>query len=345
MNCKKLIRVTIFVLVVLSIVLLDLYFYYPIALPANVTGHSLQAKESFVKVITEPNQSFYVTIGVSVLNGFPPYKFVATWPDNFSEVNSLGVFSRFFEPGQVMPPSVLVSVSDSDKQKFDLTVSLSNSSTTSSSSITMTEATSTVSVSYGSGSQLNENFTSGIVEFVESGLPHGYPWSLSIDGQHTESVSNQNVFIGTFGNYSFAISYPFTNLTNVYSISPLNGTVNFDKITTIVNITFSQIPVDELLMIKGEPSYTIANNQLFANVTYSSQIPIPTGVVAIATLYDSSGNLISTSTSSANVTLGNPTTFEFSFPFTASGQFTLDVSTVTTSGDRLSNVTAISLSH
>ncbi len=337
LNWKSALRVAIFVLVVLVILTLDLYYYYPAALPPNVTGHTLKAVESYSRILSEPNKSSIVTFDVTVLDGFSPYKFVASWPDNFSQQNSLGLFSRIFQQGQAIPQSVRVTVTDADNQKTSVEISISQS-TSSATTSTLLSTTSSISIANST-----VRVTSGVIEFVENGLAGGNAWSLTIDGKTMKSIGNELVFIGPFGNYSYSVSYSYTDISSVYSITPKMGTVIFNKSITIVNITFSQIPSDQLLTMVGKPTYEFTNGLLSVNSTFQSNLPISMNMIVFATLFDSSGRSVAVTSSSIFSRSGDTVLASFFFVSQAAGNYTIDIAAFTTNGTRISNTTAISL--
>src|SRR5579872_3540068 len=113
---------TIFTVVVLAILLLDLYYYFPFVLPPAVSGHTLKTGESYAQAFSEPNGSSYVIFGITVFDGIPPYVFIATWPDNYTQQNTLGTFSRLYQKDQSLPSTVLVTIVDSDHEESDVTV-------------------------------------------------------------------------------------------------------------------------------------------------------------------------------------------------------------------------------
>ena len=271
---RKIIRVAIFTLVILAILLLDIYYYYPAALPPAVSGHSLKVEESFSQTFTEPNNVTFVSFGVTVLNGIAPYEFKAVWSDNFTQENNLGTFSRTFQEGQSIPSGATVIISDAENQVAEVNISVSSTTSSTTTSLLSTTAT-FVAPPTGTVVAPTTTFhaTGGVIEFFESGLKSGDLWNISIDGMIMTSMGNESVFIGPFGSYNYSVSYSYTNVNMVYNVSPSMGTVRFDKPITVVNITFSQIPVDQLFSILGKPTIALINGTLSVNSTFKSVLP------------------------------------------------------------------------
>ena len=166
---KKSLAVALIVIIIIATTLGVLYLG---AQQKQVTtGPTTQAKIGqfsigigFIKELPELNDAFQILVGINQTGGIQPFNFTAYWSDGVDQSNSIGVFTRSFLSNQTIPSTIRIIANSSDGQS-------------SSTMVTIPEVTRTVTTS--SISAVSTSTLPHIV-FVESGLPSGSLWSVSL---------------------------------------------------------------------------------------------------------------------------------------------------------------------
>lgn len=117
---RKVVAISVLAIIVLASVAV---VYYPQTYP------KLSVTVGFTRGLLEPDNSTVVGFGVAVSGGIPPYSFTASWPDKFSQISAVGLFSRTFSSNQTIPQTVNVSVTSADRQSAEVTINLNSSAT------------------------------------------------------------------------------------------------------------------------------------------------------------------------------------------------------------------------
>ncbi len=100
--------------------------------------------------------------------------------------------------------------------------------------------------------QYNKTF---MVQFNESGLPSGQPWSITFNGtKDTSSAGVPVSFFATNGTYSFKVSKIYG-----YAVSPQNGTLKVEGSEVTVNLNFSMKSYLVNFKTSGLPATSVWN--------------------------------------------------------------------------------------
>jgi hypothetical protein len=157
------------------------------------------------------------------------------------------------------------------------------------------------------------------VNFIESGLAAGTPWSVELNGTTEYSSTNTITFNEPNGSYSYIIG-----IYEGYSASPYSGTVTVNGASVSVSITFTQVKYSVTFTESGLPSgatwnvtlngvthFSYSNSIIFnePNGTYSYSI----GSINGFTVSSSSGSVV---VNGANVNIAvtfTPKTYKITF--------------------------------
>lgn len=130
----------------------------------------------------------------------------------------------------------------------------------------------------GKAAMVNITFTTVTyaVAFLESGLPHGVPWSVTLNGVLLQSFSSVVQFQEPRGNYSFSITPPVTSqLGTRYSPSPASGNLSVTHLAQNVTVGFRTF-FELSIAVLGAPNSSVSpGSGWYANgtkVNLSSQV-------------------------------------------------------------------------
>ncbi|MGA2876208.1 MAG: hypothetical protein ABSE82_11805 [Nitrososphaerales archaeon] len=251
-------------------------------------GH-LSAGLNFIATTPGPNNSVQLTIGINETGGLAPYNFTAYWSDGVNQTNDVGVFIRTFLLNQSIPDSASVDVKSADGQVATVSVTIPSitRTTTSSTSISTTTKTTTSTTSSTS--------TTPSITFVESGLPSGTQWSVTLAGVVKSSTSNQIVFTVSSGSYNYTLSEPYnSNFTIVYKAA--TGTVVLGKANTQQAVSYSPIivgtPENQLFILTSKQASTLSNGSEQFDLTYVNLFPVQIQADVVVTVKSNSTGLI-----------------------------------------------------
>jgi hypothetical protein len=251
-------------------------------------GH-LSAGLNFIATTPGPNNSVQLTIGINETGGLAPYNFTAYWSDGVNQTNDVGVFIRTFLLNQSIPDSASVNVKSADGQVATVSVTIPSitRTTTSSTSISTTTKTTTSTTSSTS--------TTPSITFVESGLPSGTQWSVTLAGVVKSSTSNQIVFTVSSGSYNYTLSEPYnSNFTIVYKAA--TGTVVLGKANTQQAVSYSPIivgtPENQLFILTSKQASTLSNGSEQFDLTYVNLFPVQIQADVVVTVKSNSTGLI-----------------------------------------------------
>ena len=181
---------------------------------------------NFIVPTIGPSNSVQLTIGINETGGLAPFNFTAYWSDDVNQTNNVGVFIRSFFSNQSIPSSLKVVVQSSDGQTATISVQIPSVNRTISTTSTTTSSITTIPT----------------IIFVESGLPSGSLWTLTISGNEFHSNTSQIIFNYPAGNaFSYVVSGPYDskNFAWAYIPSPQSGTLIVNKSDIRASVTFS----------------------------------------------------------------------------------------------------------
>ena len=274
----------ILAVVVVAIVLIagigSAIYYKPITTTTtHTTRHTvgpLSAGVNFIVPKLGPNNSVQLTIGINETGGLAPYNFTAHWSDGFNQTNDVGVFIRSFFSNQSVPVSVKVTVQSADGQSTTVLAQMPSVNRTLSTTSTTTSLISTIPA----------------VTFVESGLPSGALWTLTLSGTEFHSNTSQIVFNYPAGNaLSYVVSGPYDakNFAWAFIPSPQSGTMNVNNTDIQIRVAFSNesvfTPANQLFIITSPPAASSSgagSEQL--SVTYLNTFPDQIEGIVFATV-------------------------------------------------------------
>ena len=227
----------------------------------------------FIKEIPEPNDAFQILVGVNQTGGIQPFDFTAHWSDGVNQSNAIGVFTRSFQSNQTIPSAIRITANSSDGQSASTMVTIPAVSRTVVPTSTTESSTSTLAQ----------------VVFVESGLPQGSLWSVSLAGESFDSNSSKVAFnYPEGGKFIFTIAGPYDENFAWASVpTPRNGTIVVNG-SNDINIVFSNqtvsTPPSRLFVATGSPSAISAGpNTEELNITYVNTFPDQVEAIVLAT--------------------------------------------------------------
>ena len=215
----------------------------------TITTHKTIGKLSigvdFIVPTLGPSNSAQFTIGINETGGVAPYNFTGYWSDEVNQTNNVGVFIRSFSSNESIPTSLKVVVHSSDGQTATISVQLPTVNRTTSTTSTTTTSTTTIPT----------------ITFVESGLPSGSLWTLTISGNEFHSNTSQIAFnypSGNRVNYTVSGPYDAKNFAWAYIPSPQSGTLDVNKSDIRASVTFSNktvfTPSNNLFIMTNPPT-------------------------------------------------------------------------------------------
>ena len=227
----------------------------------------------FIKEIPEPNDAFQILVGVNQTGGIQPFDFTAHWSDGVNQSNAIGVFTRSFQSNQTIPSAIRITANSSDGQSASTMVTIPAVSRTVVPTSTTESSTSTLAQ----------------VVFVESGLPQGSLWSVSLAGESFDSNSSKVAFnYPEGGKFIFTIAGPYDENFAWASVpTPRNGTIVVNG-SNDINIVFSNqtvsTPPSRLFVATRSPSAISGGpNTEELSITYVNTFPDQVQGIALAT--------------------------------------------------------------
>ncbi|MGC8600712.1 MAG: InlB B-repeat-containing protein, partial [Nitrososphaeria archaeon] len=110
--------------------------------------------------------------------------------------------------------------------------------------------------------------TLNTASFIESGLPEGTSWSVSLNGTNLSSTTDQITFAASPGIYEFKVK-PVLG----YKANPSSGFINLSK-SALLQITFTQLKYNVTFGESGLPSGTIWSVTLNGTTKFSNSSTI-----------------------------------------------------------------------
>jgi len=282
---------------------------FPTTQPATILltrtqNSTFQAEEFFSRILPEPQNQTIVAFGVAINGGSPPYTYDAVWSDGYQQTNNAGTFSRTIQAGEVIPLSANVTVTDGKGRNFTFVTRISTGSTSSSTTSTQSEHSLT---------------------FVENGLPAGTPWSTTLNGTQKMSTNKSIIFSNLKdGDYEFIVSYRFNgNIDSAYETTARSVNTTINGSDKIENITFTPLPVNQILTLLNSPSFSVTNGVVKLNVTYLENLPANLSATLVASITDNSGKLVTVTTASINVKNYSASTADLILPTLNPGRYSV----------------------
>jgi hypothetical protein len=260
----------------------------------HTTIGPLVAGLDFIAPSLGPNNSVQITIGINETGGLHPYNFTAYWSDGVNQTNNVGVFIRSFFSNQSTPNSAKVVVTSSDGQSATVLVQIPAVNRTTSITSTTTSSTST---------STSSTTTVPMITFVESGLPAGSLWTLTLPGSEIQSTTSEivfNYFAVNSTKYSVSGPYDEKNFKWAFIPSPQSGTIEANA-SVRIDIEFSNqtvpTPTSSLFLItKPVVALTTSANSEQLNVAYLNTFPDQVQAIVFATIKNNSTGSISVTT-------------------------------------------------
>jgi len=300
---KRTLAVVVVAIVLIAGIGSGIYYKPSTTITTHTTTHTigpLSAGVNFITTNPGPSNSVQLTIGINETGGVAPYNFTAYWSDGVNQTNDVGVFIRAILQNQSIPTSVRVVVNSADGQTAIVSVTIPNvNRNTTTSSSTVTETTTSPSTTS----------TLPSISFLESGLPSGTKWSVTLAGVAKSSATNQIVFNVPFGAYNYTLSQPYpSNFSRAYLTSPLSGTVTLSKASAQVTISYSTLivgtPTNELFSLINKQTILLANGSEEFNATYVNIFPLQIQATVVLVVKNNTTGLIASQQDSTIAPLG-----------------------------------------
>lgn len=283
----------------------------------------------FIKEIPEPNDAFQILVGLNQTGGIQPFGFTAYWSDGVNQSNTIGVFTRSFQSNQTIPSAIRITASSSDGQNASTMVTIPAVSRT----VVPTSTT--------------ESSTIARVVFVESGLPNGTLWSVSVSGESFDSNSSQVAFnypVG--GKFIFTIIGPHDkNFAWATVPTPKTGTTVVNG-SNDINIVFSNETVStspsRLFVATSSPSAISAGpNTEELSITYVNTFPDQVQAIVLATARNNETGSIIIQTATIQPETNSSQAALFVFNSLPSGNYSASFFVESTTGVMLSATTDV----
>ena len=169
-------------------------------------------------------------------------------------------------------------------------------------------------------------------------------WSIQLNGTLVSSKNSSIIFpVMRNGNYNFTVSYAYNgSLNSVFNFTPRTGLITLNGTTKIENVTFSLIPVDQLVIPQSKPVEAYSNDSVTLTVSYKNNLPVPLEATIVAVVNRSSGSLATISTVKLSLSAGSISQSVDYIPGLASGNYNATVYVLSSTGEVISPESYIS---
>jgi hypothetical protein len=243
----------------------------------HTTIGPLTAGIGFVQELSLPNNGVEILVGVNQSGGLQPFNYTAYWSDNINQSNNVGVFIRSFSFNETVPSSLKIVVKSSDGQRMSIIASIPAVSRT-------TESSSTSSTG-----SLVTSFPQ--ISFVESGLPKGALWSVSLQTASFQSNKTAITFNYPVGSsFSYTISGPYDTRSFAWALVPspqsgivhVNGSLQFNIVFSNESIT---TPTNQIFVPLGQPeAKSTGSTSESLSIIYDNAFPDQVQGIVFATV-------------------------------------------------------------
>jgi hypothetical protein len=303
----------------------------------HTTVGPLSVGIGFVQELSQPNNAVEVLVGVNQSGGLQPFNYTAYWSDSINQSNNVGVFIRSFTSNQSVPSSLKIVVKSSDGQTASIIASVPAVSRS-----IMSSSTSSTSSLIGLVPQIS---------FIESGLPKGALWSISLQTASFQSNKTTITFNYPVGSsFSYTISGPYDTRSFAWALVPspqtgtvvVNGSMQFDIIFSNKSITTL---TNQIFVPQGSPkAASTGSTSETLGITYENTFPDQVQGIVFATVKNNSTGVVSFVTATINPTASASQTPLLIFQRLSAGNYTASIFVQSQSGITLSQTSTLTFS-